>query len=1076
MRSRLAVVRGVVHALAGVVVALVGLVPAASAQSQDWATVDYGPLVDRRQLSHSGESVGALLDKLAGRPVPQAAAQAPHDQLAHSLLEPLIEPYAFVLSDALDRVSPAPVRPLVEVGALWQPGQAQPAWAELLRARRYLVESDGAGRLRITIPTALPGPPHSRAPEPPAEQAAREAFEDAWPVLRHVLAAERRRLGGSTALDVEVHAYRHAPELTQFRVGTRPYRTKIDDTRSAGRRPPPDLAAWQAFLDSGLRLEGARLDDNGGLTLLGSRQASPPTILGRPLTLADLAVAYRAVVHGGLAEPYMSLDRGYSPQTSIVNYGGRLRDTSLGLVSLLCDIRFKTFSLGLDIVEGSDMRARLREALPDFRSHMERFAEHPDSAGVMSQQTRLWFYPDRVDLTVSGQGDVLALRRVRMSAASERVGSASDPAAAEDPPWTRATVQAIDRDYDRLAAFFPELSDLDQVVRLLSLFTWFDQATRRGLLTPDLDALLALELPPLTTPRTYPQLLAFNALPEPGSRAAAEVFDRVPVAEAIERLNPAGGLTLPPRTRFERAFAALDRRDGDVARFLAEIGTVNPDALDDEALDALSHRAERLRMHLTVLATLDAAETRRVTSRQQAGESLRIFSVAIGGLDLGMGQALDRAGGQSLSIAGGSGAADSPAVPLAAGEAREAWRTDSPLIVPAVVPDHGLGAKAGPVHRTSTGKQPAEQLDWTWWLAGAESPDVISRKVFRGADGVPVLFERLEGPRGLRYRLDSSGSGWKAALVQQAAVPTPPADPEGLPPGLATLAVGPPAAGAAAPGVSPAIGVRLVASVDGSPRNLDADFPRALLQRLVVGRAADPTPDKALPALGTLPPSLGSVEALMTLLGSAQRDAPWDRLPAAVAGEEDPVRLARALDAWWSTDPAGRRPVRAVVGTDPASSPRRWAAAPRVAQQGALLLLPEGAFPGATAGLRARLAAAWPAALVVSAVPAGSEASLIVLVSGEAPGVFAARLAGLAASPALSGKLLAAWCLSGEVRRDLPARLLATTPLAGLGLAEASVIDLRSAAEDLGALGRSLAEQRAAARVETLRGPFLWYF
>ncbi len=38
----------------------------------------------------------------------------------------------------------------------------------------------------------------------------------------------------------------------------------------------------------------------------------------------------------------MSLDPWYSPQTAQVTYGGRLRDTGLGLVSLLSDARFKT--------------------------------------------------------------------------------------------------------------------------------------------------------------------------------------------------------------------------------------------------------------------------------------------------------------------------------------------------------------------------------------------------------------------------------------------------------------------------------------------------------------------------------------------------------------------------------------------------------------------------------------------------------------------------------------------------------------------------------------------------------------
>ena len=55
----------------------------------------------------------------------------------------------------------------------------------------------------------------------------------------------------------------------------------------------------------------------------------------------------------------MSLDRGRAPWISAVNYGGRLRDTTVGLVSLLSDVRFKTFSLGVD---PPALEAGLREA------------------------------------------------------------------------------------------------------------------------------------------------------------------------------------------------------------------------------------------------------------------------------------------------------------------------------------------------------------------------------------------------------------------------------------------------------------------------------------------------------------------------------------------------------------------------------------------------------------------------------------------------------------------------------------------------------------------------------------------
>ncbi|HKQ61412.1 MAG TPA: hypothetical protein VJS92_08965, partial [Candidatus Polarisedimenticolaceae bacterium] len=106
--------------LVACLLALLGLA-AAKPPASGWLEVDYGELVDRRELSHSGESVGALLRQLGGR-APGTRESNPADYLAHSLLEPLVEPYAFVLADAADTLAPLPDPPRVEVGALWLPG------------------------------------------------------------------------------------------------------------------------------------------------------------------------------------------------------------------------------------------------------------------------------------------------------------------------------------------------------------------------------------------------------------------------------------------------------------------------------------------------------------------------------------------------------------------------------------------------------------------------------------------------------------------------------------------------------------------------------------------------------------------------------------------------------------------------------------------------------------------------------------------------------------------------------------------------------------------------------------------
>ncbi len=1044
-----------------------------------WLDVDYSRLLDGRRLSHSGESLEVLLAGLAGRGVP-APGERPEDRLAHSLLEPLVEPYGFVMSDALDARSGVGESPLFEIAGLWQPGEAQPAWVELLRARRFVVESDGNGSLRVLAPL-----PDGLEPPQDLQEAAQLAWRSAWPVMRHVLAAERLRLGGEKTLNVTVHAYRHHPERSTFRLGSSGWRTVVDDLRPDGLRPPLELAAWRTFLDGGLRLEGAKLEEDGAIRLFGSPVEQRPTILGEPITLADMAVAYRAIFHGGLAEPYMSLDRGYSPETALVNYGGRLRDTRLGLVSLLCDVRFKTFSLGLGILEGRDLRAELRQRVPTFRSHTERFAEHPDSERITSQQTRLWFYPDRVDLTVSPQNDVLVLRKVRMSAASERLEGLGG-AKAEDPPWTLETIRAIDQDYDALAALFPELGDLDQVVRLLSLFTWLRQAESLGVALPDLDSLLTVDLPALTTPRSFPQLLAFNALPPPNSGLAADVFDRVAIGEGLERLNPADGRPLPPRRRLSRAISGLDPNIPEAAALREEIVRYDVSQMTDSDLDGLAYRAERVRMHTTVLSTLDERQVARVAGRQDAGERLRIFSVGIGGLDLGMGQALARSGSRSLGL-GGTGAGPRPvAVPLDdqgdPGESRgprQEWRVDPAGLVRSPVPEHGLGGAAagsavarrfGDGWIEMTGGDDARSL---WSVSGGDGMELRSRRAGLDTEGRSTWFERIEDGRFLRYRMVVDGVRVSAEPMDAAIVPTddPPREARPLPDGLATLRLNPPPPSAT--GESDRIGMRLDATPSGTPRLLEAEFPRALLQRIAIGPEADMSPGRPVPALQPLPPTLGAVQALMVIANDPQRTRPWNSGWPTVPGEEDPARIARSLVDWSRATRGAIVP--AVLGLHPDRSPPRWAGAPR-AGNSATLLVPAVSGGGPVGEQLERIRQGWTSGPVKTELDAPPGGSLVLYVSDEPPGICASRVSALAQRDEMQGKLLGVWCLAGPVREDLPGQWLAEGKLSGVGVARSDVVDLRTAPEQLAAIGAALASQGAGKRVEALPGPFLWCF
>jgi len=1088
-------------ALAVLAMATAGGAPAGSEPAAPrFVRVDYRSLVDARKLTHSGEPVGVLLARLAGRPMP-AAGERRDDALAYRLLDPILEPYAFVLPDALDALAPPHDPPMVEVGALWETGEAQPAWVELVRARRLLLESDGEGHLRAFLPASSLEALSGELPAgKDAASVAKEAWDEAWPVLRHALTGERLRLarhrgGEPPALEVEVHAYRHVPAISTFDLGVAPWRTSVTDTGPLGNRAPLELSTLASILERGLTIEGARLESAGRIRWFTSESDVKRTILGRPPTLADAAVAYRAVARGGNGEPYMSLDRAESPQIANVNYGGRLRDTSLGLVSLLSDVRFKTFSVGVDLLGAGDVRDAIRKTLPDFRSHLERFAADPTAGAILNQQTRFWFYPDDVQLTLSQEGDVLAFRRVRMSAASERVRDAG--AAASDPPWTKDTVAYLNAHYDALSGLFPEMADLDESVRLLALFTWLESARTRGLDVPDLDVLLAVELPAQPTPRRFPQLLSHDVLPPPGSAGVVDVLDRTDVGDALDRLDPRGGRPLPAARRLARDRAMLNPQIPDQAALAKEMDALGAGA-DPSDKDLLSYRAERLLMHARVLATIPPGRRAAIDERRKQAPATRVFSVGIGGVDLGMSAVLARAEnrGGKLGLTAGDRAAKPSVSGASPSKARvtppPARATSDPPGLPSTAwPDHGLGAVGGRAVTTLPDGRGAIQtmsrpgslvrsgafkvegggsVAWQEVVLAMDGPEARSRRRIADPKGDAPVFERVEEGRFVSYRFDR-GSGVMRAVpavsplpAQAFSAPMPPAVPAAAAPELILLDLVPPADGGTSGDATepPSVNLRL-RTPDGRERV--AAIPRTVLQRLVRGRAIDLSPDRPLPAFSPASGVLGSSHTLMVLASADETRAPWSGPTSPWPGEEDAARLAAALSSWWSAEPAS--PAVAVVGVDVGASPSRWARVPRLGGPVAVLA-PDDAFPAQAASFRAGL----------KGLPeAAGSANLIVVVSAEAPGVFGRRLRALASNPEFSGKAVAAVSLGGALRPDLPASLLAEGKLAALGVLDAGPLGLAGTVADVAGWIRQAAGDAAKGRrPEDVLGGFTWYY
>lgn len=506
--------------------------------------IDYAELVDKQVLTHSGATVGELLQRLQ-RASPEVRTQSQRRALAElekqrrlgrinarefqelkefvagldkltridteerqalvAQLEPVLEPFAFLLQDAMDTRKPSPTA-LADLGYLFPEGVPQPAWAALVRSRRYFVLSDGLGYVRLYVPG----------------KNAEQSYAEHWQVIRHVLAFILRSSPQASALEVDIHAYANDFEHQRLTLNMTPKHMRLQAADlSRTRFDGLKLGTLENFLAQRVQLEGLSLEEPGQLALFGRKTAMAPTLEGQPISLADLAVAYRAVFHSGHDRAYISLDPSNQPGRVAVNFGGRLQDTALGWVVLRSDLRFKTLVTGMDPVMGTDIHALLQQRVPGFLTQIERMVRSPEGTGVSMEETRFWFYPDGISVKVADNGRTAQIGSPRFTADAERqnaVGSDDNdrPTSKQTPPWTKELISHFNGNYDVYADSFPEIRELDQVGRLLALFTWLKQRKDAGALKVDLDELLDVELPACSTPRHLPQGIFIQLLPKSG--------------------------------------------------------------------------------------------------------------------------------------------------------------------------------------------------------------------------------------------------------------------------------------------------------------------------------------------------------------------------------------------------------------------------------------------------------------------------------------------------------------------------------------------------------------------------------
>jgi hypothetical protein len=458
-------------------VAQSSIVPSATPgrlQEAAWVRISYAQLLDDSTFVRTG------------RPLTSAV----RDPAQRGAVQPFIDSYARLLQHAVQMLKGPDPLPHNSVTDYYEPGSAQPAWVAIFRGGRIHAVADGRDHVRLFL----------QGKEPEA------AYAQHYSVVRHCLNALAPSDG--RPLQVEVYAYQHDYAGSELRLNTRC--SEVSGTSFPSQAKELDLTGLREFFGQGAVLEGAQLSHSEGLVLYGQR-GERPTLCGEPVSLADMAVAYRAVFHAGDNAAFVSLDEHSDAAKVTVNFGGLLEDTRIGSVVLEADKRFKTVSSGIDPDSQEDIRDLTRQRLPSFLSVAER-----DLAGADSHlasgwaATRLWFYPDKAGVETDPDYQFAAITHPQFTADAERSreqslrsnGTAAGPGLPS--PGIRESMDHLNSHYAEYASTFPELRELTTVARLMAVASWLRRAEPDWL---DLDALLAVELPAHRTERERTQLL-----------------------------------------------------------------------------------------------------------------------------------------------------------------------------------------------------------------------------------------------------------------------------------------------------------------------------------------------------------------------------------------------------------------------------------------------------------------------------------------------------------------------------------------------------------------------------------------
>lgn len=440
----------------------------------NWVTISYGSAVDKSTLTHSGERVGNVIQKIPS-----------YDDDFKGLVQQYLEPYSILCHDVLLYNIKPDTPLLINILAHYPIGSEQPAWVDLFR-EGYFQLYYNSQLIRIFLKGDNP----------------ENSFEKYQSVIRHPI----QDLINSQHLPIknlEVYVFENDYAKTEIRVNMIPAIFAINDLDLSPKHQPIDLGSIEEFLNHGVVLEAVEVNEKNDIFFYG-RSASDQTIAGKPISISDIAVIYRAIFHYGYNAPYISLDTHEDNRYAKVNFGGHLENTRVGHVVLEADKLFKTLSTGIDPNTHEFVKSKITKHVPTFLTEDER--RFLEDANEGNTQIRYWFYPDEIGTVTDGSIGIIQKHQFLADAERMDVEVQLDNA-------TRKTIDHLNNYFIQYEKAENTYKELNTVGRMMALVNWLKEMNIADRV--ELDDLLSVKIAAFSTPEKTKKMLAITAIVYP---------------------------------------------------------------------------------------------------------------------------------------------------------------------------------------------------------------------------------------------------------------------------------------------------------------------------------------------------------------------------------------------------------------------------------------------------------------------------------------------------------------------------------------------------------------------------------